>query len=446
MNSIIVLFALILCIAYENIKCKFKNKEFDYKNENGTTNNFYKFLTWFLGWSLEIKMSSKTEKYLKKINKRNKKDSSSQSSSQPNKILLVINHENLSDFTNVSKLISDQFTDYKIMYVMNKALTKLPGMGGYFKKNSIINDNKNLLKNIKEKVNKIKDQKIVVVIFPEGKIFNTTNVKDRDNFYEKNYKKMKLPNNKHTLIPKCKGIFEILKIYNPDITYQVCLSYADDIERKKARFYKQMLTCDMARNCIAELSLFPYKRFKKHIKSNNYDNFRDEFYDYWNELDHKIGKIYLKYKAERVNVLKKSKYYYDKLIPINHILWNSSKYLFFVIPFAFMYHGIIYALLASLLLFTSYQYHYHGRMKYYDVLTAMIVMAISYCKSNHIYSKNMLLASGGFYIINKFIEMLLKSQNNMHDKFLHSILHVLAYGHIFVDYLFHNNIVTCNAN
>jgi 1-acyl-sn-glycerol-3-phosphate acyltransferase len=441
MNSLIVLIAMLCCAVYENIKCKFNNKEFDSVNENNATRNFYKFLSWFLGWSLEIKMSNKTEKYIKQINKKNKKDSSLQPSSQPKKILLVLNHENLSDFTNVSKLISKQFPNYKTVYVLNKALSRVPGLGKYLRENSIINDNKNLLKNIKEKVNKIKDQKTVVVIFPEGKIFNTTNVKDRDNFYEKNYKKMKLPNNKNTLIPKCKGIFEILKIYKPDITYQICLSYADDIERKKARLYKQMITCDMARNCIAELSLFPYNRFKKHIKSNNYEKFRDEFYDYWNELDHKIGRIYLKYKAERVNVLKKSKYYYDKLIPTTHLLWNSSKYLLFAIPLSFVHYGPLYASLASILLFTSYQYHFNGVMKYFDIIMATSMMTISYLSAKHKYGKLMLVAASCFYLISKIVPLLFKSRNRMFDYYLHSLLHILAYGHIFVDYLFHNNIV-----
>ena len=251
----------IIIVFYYAIKEKLnnKNKTLTYKNENTWIQNLNKSFNKYLGWKTNITFNAKN---------------------YGNKILLMSTHKSLVDFVHISFLTSKLFPDHRKVYIMKDFMTKVPIIKKYVKENSIVvTSNKKSTEmqfNILDNINT--NDKIIIIIFPEGGIYNDDNREKSDNFCEKNGIKKFF----NVLSPRTKGIWTILNKMNIDTILQTKITYEDDLFDMKGKLYKDFLFWNIPSICNLEVDNVT-NNFKDNI-TMDYNKFDQKFFDYWRKI------------------------------------------------------------------------------------------------------------------------------------------------------------------
>lgn len=349
---------------------------------------------------------------------------------ETNKILLISNHQNMIDFVHLQYFISVNFPMHKMLFVINSGYKSVPFFGKYMDNLAIpIEGNYAVDKQIIEKkINCHKDEKVILVLFPEGKIIHKENVKKSIEWCKNN----NIKSYTHTLAPRTKGIYTVLRSFNPDTVLQSYISYCDDIHHSKGVEYIDFINGNLPRICNITIKK---ANLLINMSYHSFSTFEKKFYTYWRKIDRFIRKQYKRYENKHIQFEKDKHMFHDYVIPMNEITWVSSKYNLLFLPFAFMTHGFWYGMLAVLLLVTSYQYHVFKKWKYIDIIVACSTLTISFYLSKHNHSKIFLLYGVFLYILYKFFMKYLHVKEKDTTYFFHSGLHALGTTHIFVEFL-----------
>lgn len=279
MKIIFFLLAFFGIMFYLHTLCLINNKTFDYKDEHIWITKIISFAKYFYNWQVDVNQTKKLTNLFDKVKSKNK-------------LLYISNHPTSGDFLMTSFVTSTYFKEYKKIYVMKDIISSLPGFSTYLRNNCIITD-KNPIEKIKERLSKVKpDEKVIVIIYPEGNVMYHKTLKMRDEFTALH----NIEPHKSTLIPKCRGLFDIYKLFDPDYTIQSCITFKDDLEQKKGKTYMQLALFDIASHSVVDLSLVNHKKYKKYSKKDDYEKFKKCFFKYWLKIDKTITKKYETYK------------------------------------------------------------------------------------------------------------------------------------------------------
>ena len=384
-----------------------------YENQIRWGRDIYKFNEWLYKWKQIIHKKS----YF----------------TNNNKILLLSNHQNLVDGLNIQHFLFTYYSTYRPIIVMKKGISKLWLFGKYMKENHILieNDYEKDLNNIKEVLHRYKNEKIIVLLFPEGSVYNDDNIPKSNEWC----KKQNIPPYQSCMCPRTKGLYAFINAFRFDTVLQCYITYPDDIKREKAIYYKHYLINKLPR--ISEIYIKNITSMMNDIRLLSFEDFSTRIYKYWREVDNHLTQTYKEYETKYIEFINHKHIYHDVVIDYVELTWNSSKYIIIVIPIAYLTHGYFYCLSLITLLLTSYQYHIHKKWKYFDIFMACLLIMLSYVYNTHLHSNIFLTIGIGFYLIEKLIEFHFKMNNNLILYYLHTMLHMFAYTHILVEFLYH---------
>lgn len=222
--------------------------------------------------------------------------------SNPNHILYISNHVSLVDFFHFIQYFKEVYPDYHIILVTKKVFSYIPILGNIIKQNCILLESdfqkdeesiKNSLETIKQK-----HKKTLVLFFPEGKVMNNDAIQRSKKWCDKQH----IEQFNNVLCPHYKGLYYILKHYNPQKIYQTFLIFKDDPQNKKAKEYYHYATGNLPKHSVIYIDKANkiLKYFNKHnklerkgktniLESHNY--FQQKIYNYWRCVDYKMGHL-----------------------------------------------------------------------------------------------------------------------------------------------------------
>lgn len=373
-----------------------------------------------------------------------------QSSRENNRLLLLSNHLNMTDGFHYMKFIIDHYPEHTPYVFVKDSLRKLPFSSslaehGIFLKRNYSQDKEHIISQLEQI--KQKHKKTILLIFPEGTTFIPESVERSLKWCSQN--NIKPYNN--TIVPRYKGLDLLLRHYCPDYSNTSILlgkiGYPDDPYLKYAQDSIQVALNQSPRIAEIEVEHYPlYHKLKCTREQYNAQEWkftphqvRDILYKTWREIDDVIGTKYKQWRKEYKDFVKsvESDRYHHLITPNNQLTWYSSKILFFMIPIAYITHGFWYALMSTLLLITSYQYHIYNKWRILDMILAGSFAIVSFLNMKNRISMLFPIFGNMFYMINLFVE-----KHIIHDPFHnrqlrlnHSMLHIMTYVHIYIEFL-----------
>lgn len=207
-----------------------------------------------------------------------------------NNILLISNHNSLTDFFHFISYVNIYHPQHRIVFVTKKDFSQIPILGNIIEKNCILLEN-DIMKdeyNIKKSIENIKrkNKKNIIIFFPEGKIFNNDNV-ERSNKW---CNKINIEPFKKVVCPHYKGLYYIIKYFNPDKINSCFLYFNDDMNNNKGKEYYHYFT-----GYLPKYSQFYIKdgenirkHYEKSIRINDEEYFKNKIYKYWRKIDNFI--------------------------------------------------------------------------------------------------------------------------------------------------------------
>ncbi len=390
-----------------------------YKNHLVWAHDIYNFFVWAYHWKQNV------------YNDKDDNEETKYTYNHVKRILFLSNHQNLIDIFHIQEYLYNYYYDYRPIFICNKGLSNIWLFGNYIKNNHIVieNNTEKDVENIINIITKYKDDKIIVVLFPEGRIFCEGNIIKSNEWCKKN----DIEPYTTTLCPRIKGMYTIFKTIQFDKILQCHISYSDDIRHEKAIYYEDYLVNNLPR--VSDLYI-------KNITSILYDiinlpetEFAKKIYEYWKSVDIHLTNTYEKYNRRFNDFITYKHIYHDVVIGYNEITWNSSKLLIITMPLTYFTYGFIYFIGNILLLITSYQYHINGKWKTADIIMANVMISMSYMYNKNIYSNIFLTIGICFYIIEKMFQVYFKTDNKRIIYNLHSTLHMFAYSHIIIEFI-----------
>ena len=385
------------------------NYKLTYKNQQRWGRDVFQFNKWLYGWQQQIHIKQDIPK---------------------NNILMIGNHVNLTDIFQVQQMINTQFPQHKMTYLVKKDIAKIPFFGEFIKNNHIVvgNNHEENIQNIKKRMERLQNERIILFIFPEGGVYHRDNIRKSNEWC----KKQNISLYQSCMCPKTRGLYTILNAFSFDSVVQCYLTYPDDIKREKATNYSDYLINKLPR--ISEIYIKDISTIFTNIHLLSYEEFSEHIYNYWREVDETLTTIYKKYENLHIEFMKNKHIFYDVVIGYNYITWNTAKYLIFFIPIGYLTHGLVYSLSLCGLFFTSYQYHIHNKMKYANIFMSSFIIIMSYLYNTHPYSNIILIFGTSFYIIEKCIEYYITNSNSL-LYCLHSMIHTFCFFHLLVEFL-----------
>jgi 1-acyl-sn-glycerol-3-phosphate acyltransferase len=382
-----------------------------YENQKIWGRDVFRAAQFFNGWRQYVKI-----------------DDNLMSSMKKDKILMMANHVNLTDIFQVQQMINTHFPEHKMVYLVKNSVTQLPIFGTYLRNHHIVvgNDHHQNIHAIKNYMERLKDEKILIFIFPEGGTYYKGNIQRSDKWcHQENIQ----PYNA-CMCPRVRGLFTLFEAYKFDTIIQTYLTYPDDIRRQKAVYYSDMFIGKLPRICNIFLTDVTDVFTKA---STDFHPFSQLVYSYWREVDTFLTEIYSNYEREYHEVVSKAFIYHDIFIPHSMITWNTAKLMFYSIPMAYMLYGGIYVFGLYFLIFTSYQYHCHHKYVYLDILTSLIMYIYTYTYSMN---KTIILYAGLCFIGNQLLQTILPLRNAPISYHFHSMVHILGFVHLIVECLY----------
>jgi hypothetical protein len=229
------------------------------------------YFNWFgnkiIGWNINTFINISNNQYI------------------PDKLVIISNHINFIDAIIIPNLLVNKFPEHKLMFITREKYGGIPIIGQYFRKNHILIKN-NLTEDLQLIEQKINDftklnEKIMILIFPEGTFMTNTTIKKSINYCNK----ISIQPYKRCLAPRTSGIFSILNIIKPSIIGVLSIIYTDNLERNKGTEYAHLLYDYFPKFCNISLKLINIDNFNL----GNRKEFDYEFYKFWrNEYDTNI--------------------------------------------------------------------------------------------------------------------------------------------------------------
>lgn len=275
------IFIIIIYLIIEFILSIYSFKNIDYNNLIKICNKSFIFSSKYLKWRQKIDNSYNP--LIKKI-KNNER------------ILFISNHVSLMDFIHYIYFFTSNFPDHRIICVTKKCFTNIPYIGKIINDNAIIAEdiydkNKDTyikkLKNIKKKIKNLIDinnnKKTIILLFPEGKIYNNINIIKSNSWCEK----IGIEKFYNSLCPHINGLYSILNVYKPQEIITTKIKYSDDIYNKKGKEYYHFIL-----NYIPKQSNIFLNRtniIKKYYNNvdkkshNNKEYFKEKIIKLWRE-------------------------------------------------------------------------------------------------------------------------------------------------------------------
>lgn len=345
----------------------------------------------------------------------------------PNRILFLSNHQNMCDFAHVQYYLFKHFPQHRILFIMHKRYKDMPLFDKGIRKHILLEGTYETDQHeISTKLDQYKHENLVVVLFPEGKIYHDTNITKSIQWCETNNIKPYTT----TLCPRVKGIRLVVDQLDPTCILQNHIVYGDDIHHTKGTEYMHFVNGNLPRH--AEMTIKDVTYIKDYFKKEPCE---DLFYEYWHTVDVEVTKQYNQFKEMHEQFHKNKHIFHDYMVEKNHVNWVSSKYMVLLLPIGFANHGILFGLLSCILLFTSYNYHVYRKNKLFDMTIAFSIILSSYYLSKHRITHIYLAITCLLYILNKAQEYLFQTHDTHMSVFLHSTLHAIGVNHILVEFL-----------
>jgi 1-acyl-sn-glycerol-3-phosphate acyltransferase len=369
-----------------------------YKSQTNWGNSIYKFNKWLYKWKQNV-ISSVV---------------------QSNRVLMIVNHENLVDFINIQIFLSRYYPHHRHIFVTNKITQYIPIFSNFINKNHMV------LYNPDDSQLRVNEHKYVIVLFIEGAIYNPTNLNKSNHWCNAT----KISHFHNTLCPRTKGITNIIENTKLDSIVQTVITYPDDVRRTKARHYLDFITNNMPR--ISHIITYDITHLFKNIPKRQ---IHDIIIKHWRDIDTIIQKQYELYNQKLDDFITHIPIFHDYVIEYPDITWNSAKYLIYFIPVSYLTHGFIYAAGTTMVLYTSYQYHIHKKHKLLDIATSAAMVITSYTYSHTTIGTALITFGLVLYSIEKMIEYMTRSSNKLILYYLHSSMHMFVFVYIVIEFL-----------
>lgn len=277
---------------YHFLVYKVYKKNLSYDDVIIIIQNIYLSCRKFIGWDTFINNTS--QKII-------------QNTKHLDRILVISNHVSIVDFFhfiyvyktllpehNIHLVAKGAFNNYPIIHeFMNKLC--IPVYGSYEEdKNTIINFSQKIINS---------SEKTIVILFPEGKIFNKFNIDRSYKWSKRNLIQTTIQKHKYTNVvcPHSKGLYLLLKYFQPQTTLLNIIIFPDDIREKKGKEFYDYVT-----NYLPQYANIITRKcninnvFDSIIKTTNNNelftndnqiqdaNFTNYIYSLWDEIDNII--------------------------------------------------------------------------------------------------------------------------------------------------------------
>lgn len=325
-------------------------------------------------------------------------------------ILLAATHQNMLDFIVMNELLTIRFPHHRPVYVLSDYSIRalFPFVEHLMRQmHIVVNKGCDLsVDDLKDKFLRLgfPHEKLVVVLFPEGRLFTPENHRKSVEYTRASG----VAPFDLVLMPRCRA-FDAIRQAITDLTaeekYTTCaiagvvLCYPEFDKKTFAFTKKYDLVFPPFSVTMADWTLFD-------IADKN-------IVDVWRVVDSIL--------QDKTTVAATDDGKED-------LLWATSQLLYFGIPVVFLQYGLVATLILMLLLFTSYQWHCHHVWRKEDRFVAMI----SYCAFFSIYRERrarimLLLGLAAHVFFERF------STNRRSRLFGHMALHAFCYMSVFAE-------------
>jgi hypothetical protein len=379
----------------------------------------------YLSYKFQYKWGLDIYQYNKWLYKSKQTVNDKSFTSKKNKILMICNHESLVDFMNIQIYLSKTYPEYRHIFIADK-LNYLPLISNFVNKNNIMVDNNKLCYNddIEHLLYNTNNNKFIVVLFIEGCIYRKYNIEKSNKWCDK----IEIPRFNNLLCPRTKAFEEIIQKTKFDSIIQTIITYPDDIHRIKARKYIDFFT-----NHLPRIShIFTYDI--TNLFYGKHHDLYNTIMSHWREVDNIIQTYYNEYTNLFDNFIKNKHIFHDLVIEYSDITWNSSKYLIYFIPLSYFTYGFYYAIGVTLILYTSYQYHVHHKLKKLDMFVSSCMVITSYICSYTMIGCIIITLGVILYMIEKIIEYSYPKKLILY--YIHSSMHMFVFVHIVIEFLY----------
>jgi 1-acyl-sn-glycerol-3-phosphate acyltransferase len=156
----------------------------------------------------------------------------------------------MTDFFFLIKYLESTFPDFTPIYIIADFVKSIPLVDEIMGKNTIFiqrkySEDEKLLKNKLYEFSK-KNEKYILIIFPEGKIFTGEAIKKSNEWTLKKNEKMF----NRVLYPRYKGIKIVLDYFKPNNIINLDLVYPDDILNTKGKRHRDFLIDNLPHQCF----------------------------------------------------------------------------------------------------------------------------------------------------------------------------------------------------
>ena len=323
----------------ENIKSILKNEKFEInKNMNKLVTTTYNYTNKYMDWKHTLRLDLDLDKM-----------------NNSQRLLLIANHSNVTDFVHLFYLMSILFPDHKILGVTLKMFgdAGIPYISKELKDYHILLEG-NFEKDkifIEDRINENKNKKTIMLLFPEGTMYRQSDVKKSIDWCKKNNLKMF----RETLCPRSKGLYTILSGYKPDCVIQGLLSFKDDPDRVKGNEYYHILENNFPLLCDVEL--YESNMIDIFNSSNDLEDFEKKLYDYWYDIDDKIVRKYNSIRKLHKTIQENRQLFYDYGHHNNKLLMDIYNYMILIVPFIYYKYGFKTGTVTAILIFLFYKYY-----------------------------------------------------------------------------------------
>lgn len=141
------------------------------------------------------------------------------------KLLCISNHSTIIDFVFYIQVYQYYLPEHKIILVTKREIQNIPLLKDIVDSLCIIVED-----DIPQKIQEYTahHEKTLLILFPEGKIFNKTNIRRSERWCNK----LGMEQFTNVVCPHSKGLYTIMKHYNPQHTFLSIIYFKDDIKQQ----------------------------------------------------------------------------------------------------------------------------------------------------------------------------------------------------------------------